>query len=106
MWGKALVISCVAVVLSACSPETNVDKTMSDTVVPDRAEREFWTLYRNSPTDSTMRIHVASFDSTEAGSSEANYAYNQENCVAVSKSLGKQLDIPASYWCERGRFKN
>jgi len=82
-----------ALLLAGCSDSTT-DRT--------------YTLYRNSPVDSAMRIHIASFDADEKAE------YNQENCNIASalwqKSVGNPEQVAAGraavrYWCEKGRFK-
>lgn len=57
------------------------------------------TLYRNSPTDDTMRIHVASFDADESAS------YNEESCRLAAEHFRKQAKLNVRYWCEKGPFK-
>jgi hypothetical protein len=58
-----------------------------------------YTLYRSSPADASMRIHVASFDSDESEK------YNQENCAVVVNLMQRQPGVTARYWCEKGRFR-
>ena len=58
-----------------------------------------FTLYRNSPADDAMRIHVASFDADESAS------YNDENCRLAAEHFRKQAKLNVRYWCEKGPFK-
>jgi hypothetical protein len=58
-----------------------------------------FTLYRNSPIDATMRIHMATFDS------EDGEAYNRVNCDIAVDLFMKQPGVTARYWCEKGRFR-
>lgn len=58
-----------------------------------------FTLYRSSPADDHMRIHVASFDADESA------AYNEENCRLAAEHLRKQARLDVRYWCEKGPFK-
>lgn len=59
-----------------------------------------FTLYRNSAIDPAMRIHVASFDTANAGT------YNQENCWLAQTLFAAQPGIKTRFWCEAGRFRN
>jgi len=72
--------------LSGCSPSGASD------------DRTF-TLYRNSVTDPSMRIHVATFDATE------KEEYNRENCDTAAKLFGAQPGVKTKFWCEKGRFR-
>jgi hypothetical protein len=60
---------------------------------------ESFTLYRNSADDRAMRIHVATFDSTDGEK------YNAENCDLAASLFGGQAGIKVRFWCERGAFK-
>ncbi|WP_368646939.1 hypothetical protein [Castellaniella ginsengisoli] len=57
-----------------------------------------FTLYRNSPADAHMRIHVATFDSTQSP------GYNEANCGIARDLFQSQPGVLAGYWCEKGRF--
>lgn len=61
---------------------------------------DVYTLYRNSPLDSTMRIHIATFDSKENGST-----YNQEECMHVVELYQRQPGVVSKFWCEKGPYK-
>ena len=81
-------------VLTACSPEGGRGTT-----------DDAYTLYRTSPVDSTLRIHVATFDSTE-GYDDA--LYNRENCEYAREAFGKREDFRKArieYFCEKGLYK-
>ena len=58
-----------------------------------------YTLYRNSPLDSTMRIHMATFDASDGDK------YNSENCQLTSDLFRAQPGVTARYWCEQGPYK-
>jgi hypothetical protein len=58
-----------------------------------------YTLYRNSALDSTMRIHVASFDTGEGED------YNAENCQVAADLFGRQPGIATRFWCEKGAYR-
>ncbi|WP_323781574.1 hypothetical protein [Leisingera sp.] len=58
-----------------------------------------FTLYRSSVVDPQMRIHVATFDTTEGGE------YNAENCQLAARLFLSQPGVKTLFWCESGRFK-
>ncbi len=58
-----------------------------------------YTLYRNSVMDKSMRIHVATFDSTDGE------AYNRENCEQAATLFQAQSGVKTKFWCESGHFK-
>lgn len=62
-------------------------------------ENEVFTLYRASPLDKFMRIHVATFDAVDGPK------YNQENCNAALALFEAQPGVTVKYWCEKGAFK-
>ena len=49
--------------------------------------------------DENMRIHVASFDSSDGEN------YNQENCRIAQELFQKQDGVKTKFWCEKGTFK-
>jgi len=57
------------------------------------------TLYRSSPGDDAMRIHVASFDADKSA------AYNDESCRLAAEHFRKQAKLNVRYWCEPGPFR-
>ena len=63
------------------------------------SDNETFTLYRNSVTDENMRVHVASFNTTEGK------AYNKGNCEQAQQLFQAQPDIKTKFWCEKGSFK-
>jgi len=69
-------------------------------------EQEIYTLYRNSPTDRSMRLHVATFDSDEGYDDPE---YNLENCQHAAQLFTEQppMDWGKSlvWWCEQGRYR-
>lgn len=78
---KAFAATSFAFSLTACSNYDNI-----------------FTLYRNSPIEPNMRIHIATFD---AKSEHAGY--NRENCNIAQGLFSKQPGVSVRYWCERGR---
>jgi len=63
-------------------------------------EKQMLTLYRNSVTDSQMRIHVATFNVKHG------YRYNSENCFIAAELFQNQSFVETRYWCELGKFKD
>jgi hypothetical protein len=61
---------------------------------------DVYTLYRNSPIDENMRIHIATFDAYESSPE-----YNFGNCRIVRDAMINRPHITIEYWCEKGRFK-
>jgi hypothetical protein len=59
-----------------------------------------YTLYRNSPLDFSMRIHMATFDAEDNVKN-----YNQENCEIVKEAMIDRPNITIRYWCEKGKFR-
>jgi hypothetical protein len=71
---------------------------------PNVAERQIYTLYSNSSSDPSFRIHIASFDSV--GEPEMHELLNKLNCERAadmfqSRPESKEL----KFWCENGRFR-
>lgn len=62
-------------------------------------ESEGFTLYRASPLDAQMRIHVATFDAADGSK------YNQENCNIAATLFQGQPGAAVRYWCEKGTYK-
>lgn len=58
-----------------------------------------YTLYRSSPLDDNMRIHVATFDSSDGND------YNLENCNIAKSLFANQSGVAASFWCEKGHYR-
>jgi hypothetical protein len=58
-----------------------------------------YTLYRNSPMDAAMRIHVATFDSKDG------HDYNRENCQVAAGLFAAQPGVRVRYQCEMGRYR-
>ena len=58
-----------------------------------------FTLYRNSVTNESMRIHVATFDSADGNE------YNMSNCRIAEELFQKQDGVKTKFWCEKGRFR-
>lgn len=64
-----------------------------------QAAEPIYTLYRNSLTDRTMRIHVATFDAIEGE------AYNRANCALAADLFQTQPSVQTRFWCEPGRYR-
>jgi len=64
--------------------------------IPDTST---YTLYRNSMTDTAMRLHVASFNTAEGT------AYNRENCALAQQLFQHQPSVKTRFWCEPGNFR-
>jgi len=62
-------------------------------------ESNVYTLYRNSPIDITMRIHVASFDSSNGST------FNMSYCQTAQELFQKNEGSNFKFWCEKGKFK-
>jgi hypothetical protein len=63
------------------------------------SQTESYTLYRNSVSDETMRLHVATFDAKDGEK------YNQENCEIARELFQKQDGVITKFWCEKGKFE-
>ncbi len=63
------------------------------------SQSESYTLYRNSVSDETMRLHVATFDAKNGEK------YNQGNCEITRELFQKQDGVKVKFWCEKGVFK-
>lgn len=59
------------------------------------------TLYRSSALDSTMRLHVATFDAVDQGP-----GYNSENCQLAAQLFQDQPGVTVRFWCEPGRYRS
>ena len=62
-------------------------------------ETRSYTLYRSGVNLPNLRIHVASFDSSDGTD------YNKGNCEIASERFQSQPGVEVKYWCEKGRFK-
>lgn len=62
-------------------------------------EGQSFTLYRNSVSDPSMRIHVASFDSSDGPE------YNRGNCEQAQQLFQNQSGVKTKFWCEKGRYR-
>lgn len=60
-----------------------------------------YTLYRSSPVDSNMRIHVATFDARVASADP----YNKANCEIAAGLFSNQAGVTVKYWCEKGPYR-
>jgi hypothetical protein len=59
-----------------------------------------FTLYRDSVLDSTMRIHIATFDAKHGED------YNKENCAVAKDLFRGHPGVTVTYWCEPGYVKD
>jgi hypothetical protein len=84
--GVAAVLLLAGSILAGCSPIS--------------WDNHVYTLYRNSPLDGNMRIHVATFDTSEGE------AYNSENCEAARQLFQAQEGVISRFWCEKGRYRS
>ena len=73
--------------------------TLGALIVSCDSGGDSFTLYRNSITDENMRIHVASFNSSDGE------AYNRGNCEQAQLLFQAQPDVKTKFWCEKGAFK-
>ena len=62
-------------------------------------EGEIYVLYRNSVVDESMRLHIATFDASEAEN------YNRGNCDQARELFQAQPSVKTKFWCEKGRFR-
>lgn len=69
------------------------------TVVGCGSNSDAFTLYRDSPLDPNMRIHISTFDSTDGET------YNRDNCELAAKLFQSQQGVKSKFWCEKGGFK-
>ena len=58
-----------------------------------------YVLYRDSVTDENMRLHVATFDSSDGE------AYNRSNCDQAKELFNAQPAVKTKFWCEKGRYR-
>ena len=63
------------------------------------SQSESYTLYRNSVSDETMRLNVATFDAKDGEK------YNQGNCDIAKDLFQKQDGVKTKFWCEKGVFR-
>jgi len=75
-------------ILTACNNENNI-----------------YTLYRSSPLDANMRIHIATFDSSVKSYGGTQEDYNQNNCDIARDLFQNQPGVLSRFWCEKGKFK-
>jgi hypothetical protein len=64
------------------------------------AGTDIHTLYRNSVLDTTMRIHVATFDAADDAK-----GYNGENCNLAARLFSEQPGVTTRFWCEKGSYR-
>jgi hypothetical protein len=63
----------------------------------DRSET--YTLYRDSPVEPGLRLHVATFDANDRDD------YNRDMCETVREFFTERPFMGARYWCEAGRYR-
>ncbi len=69
----------------------------------ETSSNNIYTFYRNSPIDNNMRIHIATFDSRDGGTSIP--FYNKDNCEQARELYSAQPGVISKFWCEKGKFK-
>ena len=90
-----VILACVAAAVAAGCMPSSQSQSVSKTSV--------YTLYRSSPLDAKMRVHVATFDVTFDGSDSESY--NRENCETAQRLFQQQPGVESRFFCERGRFR-
>lgn len=82
-------LASLALLLSSCDAATDQSET--------------FTLYRNSPFDPSMRLHIATFDADDHDD------YNERMCDLTAGLFKNHTlpgqSLPITYWCEPGRFR-
>ena len=89
-----LIFVCSVLLCAACKTELPPNKASGERV---------YTLYRSGALVNTVRIHVATFETT--GEDEA---WNMKNCEQVARILNeaqKKEQYQTKLWCEKGRYK-
>lgn len=61
--------------------------------------KDTYTLYRNSVTADSLRMHVATFNASETGD------YNRGNCEQARELFQTQPGVRTRFWCEQGRYR-
>jgi hypothetical protein len=64
-----------------------------------QSDKEIYTLYRSSAIDTSMRLHIATFDAKE------DESYNRENCLIAASLFAAQPGVKVRYFCEKGRYR-
>jgi hypothetical protein len=93
-----LLIACLASVVTSCAKQQS-------SLTQD--SRFTCTLYRNSLTDPSMRIHIATFDSVDdkGAVSENGLTYNGANCDIARGLFQSQGGVTVKFWCEQGKAR-
>jgi len=65
---------------------------------------DVYTLYRSGVGASDLRIHVATFDSSDSKDPKFK-TYNQDNCQLAAQLFQSQPNVTVRYWCEKGGYK-
>lgn len=68
------------------------------TLITACSDGSAYTLYRDSPVSSSMRVHVATFNTSDGE------AYNKENCQLAERLFQGQPGVTVKFWCEKGTF--
>ena len=71
--------------------------------VPNNLSDSSYTLYRDSPIDKTMRIHVATFDSKAGG--DMNPDYSRVACEETASMWQSNDSLRRNWWCEQGQYR-
>jgi len=84
---KALVALAMAATLAGCGGGSGP------------SDNEVFVLYRNSVTNESARIHVATFDAADGA------VYNKGNCEHAQALFQARSGVRPKFWCEKGRFR-
>lgn len=88
-------LSCLVVY---CSAGDNRDFPLQELRAKEAPHGQVYTLYRNSVTNPSMRIHVATFDAQEAA------VYNLGNAEQARSLFQAQPGVAVKFWWEKGRY--
>ena len=97
-------LRCLAVVFALsclvvyCSAGDNSDFPLQELRAKGEPHGQVYTLYRNSVTNPSMRIHVATFDAQEAA------VYNLGNAEQARSLFQAQPGVVVKFWWEKGRY--
>ena len=64
------------------------------------AESQVFTLYRTGVGLPNLRMHIATFDSSDG------QRYNKGNCEIAQELFQNQPGVTVRYWCEPGYFRS
>ena len=94
----------IGLLFTACGQSR--DKVISNDGVErgaNASNEDTYTLYRNSPIDPALRLHIATFDSIEGYDDRL---YNYQNCERAKVAFqGDPVFKGTALFCELGYFK-